>query len=744
MSDDYAAPASPGRPPAWWEWLALGAGLAVFGYLGWDEALWDARLQLLLHLIAIGAIAGLGVMALRRTPLPRTPLDLPILGLLAAFALATVSAINVGMSLRAMAALVAFAAMLPVAVLAVRHRPTWVGLVTSVPVLLLSIPALWELVGRRIEWIAVGAPGLPPLRLESEDTAFGSVAVPPFVLIPAWALAGLIEPRWLRLAVRISLVAVGVPLIILSGSRSAWLAIAVGLAIGVLPWAWRQGHGARWPRRLTVRGVVLAAGAVAVGVVGVVIVLPRLTAVTSLLYRGALWRDTLVAWSSDPILGIGPGFMPYARLAAAADGSFPARQPHSHNLVLGVLGDAGILGLVAGVIVVGTLVLVARPGRCRTSIGRTASVVLVGLGIGGLFEDITFLPGFNLLVLTLLAVVLLDARAVSWAPMRVMSRLQRPALLAGMTSIATVLVGAMVVADAGAIAYRAGIEQAEEGNPSESAAWLARAVQIDRWHPAGPRALAVAADAADQPDVARDAAREAVTLNPGDATGWLNLAMLCEADGDAECARSSVERASATARYLGTELVNAAVLLERLDETEAADEAFRRALLTQPSTSFVVEWPRSIVIGDGTIPEVTDASWQLNLLLARRANGEAIDPAAFPDPAVRALAHGVKGERDEAEILLARALDERPDDVRTHDINVILRDAWGQPIDDATRIASTVRGRAFPERDLQVGIPRSVRDVASFRTYPRDGFVTAAVRLATRPPFPWTLQRVLP
>lgn len=731
-----------GRSPV--EWTALAAGVAVFGYVGWDGALWDARLQLLLHLIAIGAILGLAAIAASGRELPRTPLDLPILGLLAALSLATASALNLGMSLRAMAAIVAFAAMLPAALLAVRHRPAWVGLVTGVPILLLAIPTLVSLVARRIEWVAVGAPGLPPLRLPSEGTPFGSVAVPPFVLIPAWALAGLIEPAWLRRAVRGGLVTVGLPLIVLSGSRSAWLAIAAGLAIGFLPWAWRQRGRLRWPSRVSARGVLLALAAAAVGVLGLALVLPRLTTVTSLLYRGALWRDTIVAWSSDPLLGIGPGFMPYARQAAAADFSFPVRQPHSHNLPLGLLGDAGILGLAAGLVVVATLAYVAGPWRSRTSVGRTASVVLIGLGVGGLFEDLTFLPGFDLLAIGLVAVALLDARAVSWAPLRLASRLRRSALLGGGIAIAAAGLGAMVVADAGAIAYRHGTEQARDADWAGSASWLARAVEIDPWHPAGPRALAVAADAAGRPAIARDAAEQATRLNPGDATAWTNLALLCEADLDAGCARDAAERAAATARYLAPELLNAAVLLERLGATEAADRAYRLSLLTQPTTSFVVDWPRAIVVGDGTIPDVTDPTWQLNLLLARHSVGEPIDPGDYTDPAVRALAHASIGEREEATSWLTSALDQHPDDIRTQDIAVILRDAWGEPIDEAVRIASAVRGRPFPDRDLEVRLPRTVLDIGSFRAYPRDGFVGSAVRLATRPPFPWPLQEILP
>ncbi len=648
------------------------------------------------------------------------------------------------MSLRAMAAIVAFAAMLPVALLAVRHRPVWVGLVTSVPVLLLAIPTLVAMVARRVEWIVAGAPGLPPLRLAAEGTPFGSVAVPPFVLIPAWALAGLIEPPGLRRVVRAGLLAVGIPLVILSGSRSAWLAIAAGLAIGLAPWAWRQRRRLRRPRGLSARGVLIGAGVLVAGGVGLALVLPRLTAVSSLLYRGALWRDTLVAWSSDPLLGIGPGFMPFARQAAAPDFSFPVRQPHSHNLPLGVLGDAGIVGLVAGLLVVVTLAVRAGPWRSRTPVGRTAAVVMVGLGIGGLFEDLTFLPGFNLLAIAVVAVALLDAGAVTWAPLRLAPPSRRLALFAGTGVIGVVLIAAMVTADAAAIAYRNGISDAESGNWADSTSWLQRAVEIDPWHPAGPMALAVAADAAGQPTQALDAAHRATLLSPGDATAWTNLALLCEADGDLPCTREAAERAVAKARYLAPELLNAAVVLDRLGETDAADAAYRLSLLTHTATSFVAEWPRRIVIGDGRIPDVSDPSWQLNLLLARHSTGEPIEPGEFADPAVRALAHAAIGEREAAEEWLARAFEEHPDEARTHDIGVILRDAWGEPIEDAVRIASVVRGRPFPDRDAAIEVPRSVLDISSFRAYPRDGFVGRAVRMATQPPIPWTLQQILP
>ena len=102
-----------------------------------------------------------------------------------------------------------------------RFRPSWVGVITSVPVLVFAAPSLAVLLWRRLDWILAGAPGLPPLRLPGEGTAFGSVAVPPFVIWPAWALAGLIEsPVWRRPTTQ-SLFAIRIPTTSHSASRAS-------------------------------------------------------------------------------------------------------------------------------------------------------------------------------------------------------------------------------------------------------------------------------------------------------------------------------------------------------------------------------------------------------------------------------------------------------------------------------------------------------------------------------------------
>lgn len=731
------------RGPAPLELLALGTAIVVLGWLGWDLALWDPRQQAVLHLVAAAAMAGLGVAALRGVALPRTPLDVPVLVLLAAFAAATASAANPGMSLRAMAAVAATVAMLPLLLVAVRYRPGWVGALASVPVLLLAIPTLGYLLLRRLDWVLAGAPGMPPLRLLNEGTPFGSVAVPPFVIWPAWALAGLIESPRSRRVVRTALALVGVPLTVLSGSRSAWLAMAVVLAVAAVPWAWGHRHRLRPPRRLGMRHAVGALAGVAVLAAAALFVVPRLGAVASLVYRAGLWRDTLAAWSADPLLGVGPGWMPYARQAAAPDFSFPVRQPHSHNLLLGVLGDAGIVGLVAAVVAIGAVLVVAGPWRMRSGTGRLASLTLLGLAIGGLFEDLTFLPNFVLLALALLAVALADAGAVRWHAWVATPR-SRAAAAAVALLAATAVAPAVALGDAAAVAYRSGIEAWEDGDPAAARDRLAAAARLDPWHPTAPKALAVAADAAGDPALARGAAERAVALSPGDGPSWANLAVVCGAIDDAACQARAAERAAARASFLGRELANSAVTWEGLGRPGAADDAYRRSLLSQRLTAFGLDWPRPITIGELTLDEDFGALGELNRVIALWAADEPVEPDAVTDPGARALAHAMRGDRASAAPLLDEAIAAAPEDPLPWQMAIVLRDHWGEPIDDELRAWRALTGRAFPARDELPTRPLTTDDIASFRRYPGDELVRGAERLETDPIWPWVLVRTLP
>jgi Tfp pilus assembly protein PilF len=728
------------------ELIAVAVGLAVWGNLAWDGALWDARSQFALHLSAVAALAGLLAIAMAGGALPRTRIDLPILVLLGAFGLASLSATNPGLSARALAAIVATAAMLPVALVALRHRPGWTATVVTIPTLALCASALVGLGWRRIEWLLVGAPGLPPVRFADEVTPFGSVAVPPFVILMVLPLALLIPQQALRLTIVLTLAAVGVPLTLISGSRSAWLAIGIAGLVLLGPMI-RARAGAVWrswrwtPRRI---------GLTVIGLVGTglafVYVARRLTDATSLIYRGTLWRDTIAAWSGDPLLGIGPGSMPYARLAAAPALSFPIQQPHSHDVPLGILGDAGLLGLGAAVVLVAVFVMVAAPWRARALPARAAFAVLAGCGVSMLFEDLTFEPGFNLLIILLASMVLTDAGAVAWRSVRI----RAPATVAAALAAVGLLV-VMVAGDGAAIAYRNGIDVAWEGRWPTAEAWLVRAMALDPWHPTGPKSLTVAADRAGHHALARAAAEKAVALSPGDADSWTNLAWLCVADGDVACARHAAERAVATARPSGRHLANAALVLDLLGDSQAADEAYRLSMLTNPWTGLALRWPRPIEIGAGTLPEAgqernearpggTDAA-ALRLLIARKVTGERIVAADYPPGSPRALAYAMTGSRLGARQEVRRAMADAPTSLVTWEIAALIERHYGEDPSQAMAIGDVLRGS--PAASGHIGIAPIVWDIGTFRPYPSDGLVSAATRLVTEGAWPWVLEPLL-
>jgi tetratricopeptide (TPR) repeat protein len=715
------------------ELACLAVATAIWVYVGWDSALWDPRFQLALHAAAAAAIVGMAGLALLGRQLPRTRIDLPILVLLTAFGVASLSAWNPGLSAAALSGIVATTAMLPVALLALRHRPTWTGLIVTLPIIGLSLGALVVMIERRVAWVVAGGPGLPPIRMVHEGTPFGSVAVPPFIILAAIPVALQVSDRRLRVALVSGLAAVGVPLTLLSGSRSAWIAMTVAAIVLSapalrrvgLPWHWRG------------RGLALAAAGLMFAAAGLAVVGGRLVEASSLVYRSDLWRDTLKAWSVDPLLGIGPGSMPYAREAAAPPLSIPVAQPHSHNVFLGILGDTGILGLLVALVLVAVFLWVAGPWRLRSLSARAAFAILAGFSVGMLFEDLTFLPNFDLLMLLLVATCLTDAGAVSWRPLRL------PRFgwaVAGVGGLA--LAAIMVVGDTSALAYRGGIDAAAAGDWATAQARLSTAVRLDPWQPTGPKSLVVAADHDGQPELARASAMQAVTLNPGDGASWTNLALLCLDAGDRACARTAIDEAVATTTAPALVLINAAQIYERLGDPKAADAAYQLSLLTNWWTGLTIRWLRPVPLGEEQVTELGGETAEMNLVIARRIEGVDLVVASYQYPLARALALAMSGDRVAAHVALTAAIATEPGSPLAWQIAALLQRHWGEDDAHALRmieVSSGVRsGPVAPRR----GVPL-LQDIATFRAYPGDSLVVAAQRLSPPVGWPWVLDPLL-
>lgn len=709
--------------------LALGVVVAIASKVGWDDALWDPRLQAFLHLAAILAFGALAWAAWRGEPLPRTRIDLAILALLVAYGIATISAWNMGLSAPALAGIVATTLMLPVALLALRHWPNLTALVAVLPVIGLSATSLGTLAWRRIEWVAAGGPGLPPVRLPNEVTQLGLVTVPPFALLVALPVALVVTRPEVRKWLVWALLALCVPLTLVSGSRSAWIAFAVA---GVVMTATSL-HELRAILRFSRLRIGSAVALLAVGGFGLAFVAPRLTETGSLLYRSRLWDATLHVWSADPLLGIGPGGMPYARQAIA-----PLVQPHSHDVPLGILGDAGLVGLVLALILFARFVAVARPRRGHPLPGRAAFAALMGLAAGFLTDDLTFLPNINLLVVLLVAVALRDAGAVAWRPV---PRPVRGWFIGGVATAAAGLLSVAIVADASSIWYRAGSDAAAAGRWADARGAFAVSNQLDPLHPAASKALSLAAAHDGLTALARRSAERAVALNSGDWASWTNLSLLCLADADEACAATAAQQSVKSSGGVALALVNAAHVFEALGRSAEADDFYRRALLNDWETSLAVDWPRMVApveppgMASGTFDH------QLALLVARRLRGEDLQPAAYALASVRALAFAMVGDRAAAHQNVAASYEQEPADPVTWDVAALLQAHWGEDNATALRVGTVTRGSPLATRPP--AIPPLSTDIGSFRSYPRDALIGSAQRLLPQQPWPWSLEPLL-
>lgn len=165
----------------------------------------------------------------------------------------------------------------------------------------------------------------------------------------------------------------------LTGSRGAWLATAVGLAVVAWP------GGPRVRQRLAVLAVVatLAGGGMIMARPDVRAALPHADREALTSGRDAIWLNTFDIIVDHPILGVGAGavpavYTPYrdARMAAGGLHSKPARDPHSHYLQL--VAETGPIGLF--LFVVGLLLVLRGAPRPALAVLALAAVGAATVG----------------------------------------------------------------------------------------------------------------------------------------------------------------------------------------------------------------------------------------------------------------------------------------------------------------------------------------------------------------------------
>ena len=178
---------------------------------------------------------------------------------------------------------------------------------------------------------------------------------------------GLLRPSWRR----ILFVVTGALIILLSDSRSAVLACAVGIA-ALIAFAPRLGtwHTPNWLR-------IAAPVSVMVSFTGYIFVIDP-----TLNLRTPVWETFLSQWTTSPITGVGETGIQ----VAINDGTLQSWANHGHSLAIDPLTRYGIIGLLAvAAVVVVTGIISSKAART----GFAAPVVLFATFVAeGISEDL--------------------------------------------------------------------------------------------------------------------------------------------------------------------------------------------------------------------------------------------------------------------------------------------------------------------------------------------------------------------
>jgi O-antigen ligase/tetratricopeptide (TPR) repeat protein len=508
-------------------------------------------------------------------------------------------------------------------------------------------------------WGLVGRLAVPPLRPQYEGLTYGNPGFVAALAMLSWlVVAGAIGGggRASRIAVA-SIGALTLASVLVSGTRGAWLAVAVTAAVAGVLVLLLRGRERRAGQPMSRRGrVLLVVGGLAVAV-AVIVIGP---VVADRVVNGgdggrfAYWAAAVRMFLAAPLTGVGPGMWAPERILFTVAPDLDYYIPHAHDIYLQTAAELGIVGLGAGVVVVlvvGRVVLDALrggdPERRRWAV--VAVLATVYFGAHQVFDFMVNMPAalfvfaipFAWLDATLeprpSAAVPVPARrrwSVHFSP-RVVAAAVVIVLLAG--------AGFSGWSEASALRFDTATAAAERGDWSVAVAPAADAAATDPTQAPYQLVLGLALARAGRSAEAATALSTAASLDDL-PTAWLNLADLRASAGDAAGARSAL----ASALRLGDQQAPvdfaAGFVYERIGDVAPADASYATTLAMIPGVAGDAFWrdPARAARFDGilaaALPMMSPAGrFEAFLMLGDAARAEAA-AAAIPDPSGRQVA----------------------------------------------------------------------------------------------------------
>ena len=667
-----------------WVGLAVLAAYAVFIGGAWFGIYYPALrlMSIAAAAVVLGAWATLAV----RDPSwrPRSALLPAILVCLASLAISTASSRRLGISLEYLAYAVLLAGLyLFLVQLMARDffRGRFVALAGALFIAVV-VGYLGFSVVHWARWLSVlGRLTVPPLRPEFESLTFGNPSTV-LTMVALLAMPLVASADWARrrgIAAVVAVLAIVGAVAFISGSRAGWLALAIAGGVGVVCALLAPGGRAAF-RRAT-RGVldsIVGRAVLAVAVIGVVAVivllgpaLLRRVAAGGESNRLAFVRIALELFQQSPVVGTGPGTWVIQRPSLTLPTEPDEYIPHAHNVYAQTLGELGIVGALAGVILV-VLILRLLVGAIRdpdAARRRWGWVTAIGLVYFAAHQALDFYPNFpSILFAAAIPVAWLDGTRRSTSPDAVAeeaphrpSPLRRPALAGGIGLLIAALVGlggqelpALTAARAVDLANRG--DWAAADAPAREAA--ARDPRISSYLFTAGLTAAHAGDHA-----ASAAYFDLVTRTDDVPEAWLNLAAERAELGDTAGATAAIERALRLGFQRPAVGFAAADLALRIDAQEIAVQAFTVAVATSPSilgdldywsSTQLLQQMRPTALALAAEATGPDVEWELALMTDHADAARELAQTPGLDPSIVDFVDGWGGDDAAYQRLIAR------------------------------------------------------------------------------------------
>ena len=446
-------------------------------------------------------------------------------------------------------------------------------------------------------WSLVGRLARPPLRPQFESLLFGN----PSAVLTICVLLFVGSAAFLGLGTRARQAAVGglglvtLTVVGMSGGRAGWMAVAVGTVVTALAWLVLPEHRrsvatalASLRARVALAVVLLAGGLTAV-VFAPSILVRALSGGEDL--RAGFYLIALRIFESSPLLGTGPGTWVAQRIRFTLPTETDYYIPHAHDIYLQTLAEFGVLGALAGLIVVVYLAWLIRdgirdPDPVRRRFGWAALFATVYFGTHQLLDVYANMPAA--LLAFAIPIAWLDATAngaplsrLSAGAARISQRLRPVPVLGGLLAV-VLAIGWLGWSESSALEMSAGLGPANAGNWSAALPHFRLAALTDPGLPPYHFALGLAeADIGDWRSAAAEFDRVAVADDL--PTAWLDLAAARGSLGDVAGERAALGRALVLGYQSVAVNLDAGVLYVDLGDRAGAIAAFGRAVAGAPS-----------------------------------------------------------------------------------------------------------------------------------------------------------------